>query len=268
MKFGQHFLVDPMVLQTMVDLTKRFGSRDTIVEIGPGRGVLTEQLVRLAKRVIAIEIDHTFAPTLTALQSQASNLEIIYADALQVDLAALGLQTDQYSVAANLPYEITAPLLRRFLTHTPFPKHLALLIQKEVAERITAKPGQLSILGLSVQAFARTRLLQLVPPQAFQPQPKVTSAVVSLDQIRHHNPFATDHAEKIYFQLVKAGFAQKRKLLSNNLKNINKSGQQSIPTAVISAIVAARGLSSTVRAQELSLADWLYLVDKLEKFIV
>lgn len=268
MKFGQHFLVDPEVLYAMVQLTERFGSRDTIVEIGPGKGVLTEQLVHLAKRVIAIEIDTTFAPELKKLQHEFSHLEVVYADALQVDLAALGLQSGKYSVSANLPYEITSPILRRFLTQAPFPKHLALLIQKEVAERITAKPGQLSILGLSVQAFARARLVREVPPEAFQPKPKVDSAIVSLDQIHLHNPFASVDAEKRFFRVVKAGFAQKRKFLMKNLKNINKNGEQSIPTEALEAAFQEQHINKTARAQELSLNDWLSLVDKIEKFIV
>lgn len=268
MKFGQHFLIDPTVLQTMVQLTERFGSRDVILEIGPGKGVLTEQLVHLAKRVIAIEIDQTFRPQLKKLELQFPNLEIIYNDVLKLDFSTLGLESGKYSVSANLPYEITAPILRRFLTQAPWPKHLALLIQKEVAERITAHPGQLSILGLSVQAFARTRLVQIVPPQAFQPKPKVDSAIVSIDQVRKQVPFFNDAAEKRFFQLVKAGFSQKRKFLLKNLKNINKNGRQLIPTETLVTAWQERGLEKSARAQELSLQDWFYLVDKFEKFIV
>ncbi|EKD76396.1 MAG: dimethyladenosine transferase [uncultured bacterium] len=268
MKFGQHFLIDPTVLQTMVQLTKQFGSPEVIVEIGPGKGVLTERLVHIAKRVIAIEIDKTFASILTRLQATAPQLEIIYADALSVDLTALGLVSGHYSVSANLPYEITSNILRRFLTQTPYPKHLALLIQKEVAERIVASPGQLSILGLSVQAFARPHLVQVVPPRAFQPPPKVDSAIVSLDKIRQNCSLVSSQAEKRFFQLAKAGFVQKRKLLMKNLKNINKNGEQSIPTAVIEAAFRERNINPLARAQELALEDWLYLVDKFGKFIV
>lgn len=268
MKFGQHFLIDPTVLQTMVQLTDRFGSHDTILEIGPGKGVLTEQLVHLAKRVIAIEIDQTFRSQLTKLKQQFPNLEVIYGDALKLDFTTLDLESGKYSVSANLPYEITSPILRRFLTQAPWPKHLALLIQKEVAERITAQPGQLSILGLSVQAFAHPRLVQIVSPQAFQPKPKVDSAIVSIDQVRQQVPFFNDTAEKRFFQLVKAGFAQKRKFLLRNLRNINKNGQQLIPTESLETAWQEYGLEKYVRAQELSLQDWLYLVDKLGKFIV
>jgi len=254
-KFGQHFLVDRSVLRSMVTTVAKYGSHTTLLEIGPGKGVLTRELVRMADRVIAVEIDRTLSVP------KYPNLEVIYADILKLNLVELGLRSGEYSIASNLPYDITGVVLRRFLTEEPYPSHMALLLQKEVAQRITAKPGDLSILGLSVQAFSRSRIVRTVSKTAFHPQPKVESAIVSLERIRQSVPFAPDQ-EKKFFWLVKVGFAQKRKLLSSNLKNAH------LPVEAILQAYQELGLPKTARAQELSLKHWCSLVDKLDKFIV
>lgn len=262
-KFSQHFLVDRHVLHDMVAVVKQHGSPDTILEIGPGRGVLTKELVKLAKRVIAVEIDRTFSQYLDPLQHQHPNLTIIYADILKLNLVELGLQSSEYSVASNLPYQITGSVLRRFLTEPPYPSHLALLIQKEVAQRITAKPGDLSILGLSVQVFSQPHMIRTVGPEAFRPKPNVMSAIVSLERIRKIATVPL-HQEKAFFRLLKIGFAQKRKLLSNNLLNV----LEKISKPELLQLFFTLGIKETARAQELSLDQWVRLVDKLDKFIV
>lgn len=260
-KYGQHFLNDKTVLQTMVDVVRRHGSQATILEIGPGKGILTAKLVKLARRVIAIEIDHSLAPHLDPLCKKYPNLSVVYGDVLKTNLTELGLRSGEYSLASNLPYDITGIVLRQFLTQAPWPTHMALLIQKEVAERITAKPGDLSILGLSVQAFSYPNLIRLVPPEAFSPKPKVHSAIVSLEGIHLHDAVPAAYTTA-WFRLIKAGFAQKRKLLKSNIHNIN------IPKDQIVSAFAELGLKETVRAQELSLKQWVSLVDKLHQFIV
>ncbi|MFA6475572.1 MAG: 16S rRNA (adenine(1518)-N(6)/adenine(1519)-N(6))-dimethyltransferase RsmA [Patescibacteria group bacterium] len=257
-KFGQHFLVDKKVLRTMVDIVAEYGSHETILEIGPGRGVLTKELVKMADRVIAIEIDQAFKPDLDSLQTKYKNLTVRYSDILKVDLMALGLTDGNYSLASNLPYEITGIVLRKFLTTQPYPKHMGLLIQYEVAERIVAKPGDLSILGLSVQALSQPRFITRVKPDSFRPRPQVDSAIISLENIRQH---ALPN-ESGFFRLIKAGFAQKRKLLRANLVNIK------IPKEAIISAFQELSLTETARAQELSLEQWLVLVDRLDKFIV
>lgn len=260
-KFGQHFLVDQGVLRDMVKVVQRFGSRDTILEIGPGQGVLTKQLVKLARRVVAVEIDCTMSPFLDPLVQQHPNLEIIYADILKLPLVDIGLVSGQYSLASNLPYDISGAVLRQFLSRSPYPSHMALLLQKEVAQRITAKPGNLSILGLSVQAFSDPHIIRTVGKEAFRPKPKVESAIVSLNHIRKRLPFAPDQEQK-FFWLVKVGFAQKRKLLSSNFKNVH------IPAVAVQQAFTDLELPPTARAQELSVKQWCSLVDKLDKFIV
>ncbi len=265
-KFGQHFLVDQSVLATMVKITAEHGSQETILEIGPGKGILTAELVKLAKRVIAVEIDRNLKPFLDPLEQNYPNLKVIYGDILDLNLLELGLVDGAYSLASNLPYEISGPVFRKFLTTHPYPSHMALLIQKEVAERITAKPGQLSILGLSVQAFANPHLVRLVDKRAFSPAPKVQSAIVSIEDIRVGQGM-TEIEEKAFFRLVKGGFAQKRKLLKKNLANMNLDGKK-IPNEAIISTFSDLNLSDTARAQELSLDQWAALVDKLEKFVV
>lgn len=267
MKFGQHFLIDEDVLETMVHLVDEYGSKDTLLEIGPGQGVLTKELAQLAQRVIAVEIDRQFIPILEPIKRKNINIELIFEDILCLQREQLGLTTGQYSVASNLPYEITSAFLRQFLTQPPYPNHMALLIQKEVAERLVAKPGKLSILGISVQAYCQPRYICAVPPSAFRPRPKVDSAIVSLEQIRSTNPFSSSAHEQAFFRLVKGGFAQKRKLLSSNLKNISYHDRLLPPMAIAEAFFDLK-IPVTARAQELSLDQWYAMVDKLEKFIV
>lgn len=267
MKFGQHFLIDEDVLETMVHLVDEHGSKDIILEIGPGKGVLTTELAQLTKRVIAVEIDPQFKTILKSLQRQNQNIEFIFQDILRLNREGLGLVSGQYSVAANLPYEITSVFLRQFLTQPPYPSHMALLIQQEVAERLVAPPGKLSILGLSVQVYCQPRYICSVPPSAFRPKPKVNSAIVSLERIRATNYFTSSAHEAAFFRLVRGGFAQKRKLLRSNLKNISYQGQF-LPLSIIDQTLTDLKLSSMTRAQELSLDQWLKMVDKLEKFIV
>lgn len=263
MKLGQHFLINREVLGAMVALVKEHGSKETILEIGAGKGVLTKELAHLAKRVIAVEIDKRFTPHLMEIAQHHPNVEIIFQDILRVDLARLGLENGHFSIAANLPYEITSIVLRNFLTKPPFPSNLALLIQREVAERLVAQPGKMSILGLSVQAFCQPRIIRFVPPSAFRPQPKVESAIVSLENVRAHVPFRSPHHEAGFFRLIKAGFAQRRKLLRSNLKHHFK-----ISTNELENALTELELPQTTRAQELSLNQWLALVDKLIKFLV
>lgn len=265
-KFGQHFLVDSEVLQAMVASVRRFGQYETILEIGPGQGVLTKELVKLAKRVVAVEIDQSLQSSLDALVKEHSNLEVIYGDILKLDLAKIGLKTGEYILASNLPYEITGAVLRQFTSVAPYPAHIALLIQHEVAKRLVAEPGDLSIVGIAVQAFSQPQLIRVVAPDAFNPKPKVNSAIVTLSNIRVQSAVSEDQ-EAIFFRFVKGGFAQKRKLLRANLQNINVGGKI-IPKSAILEAFQSIGLPETVRAQELSVQQWVLLVDKLGSFIV
>jgi 16S rRNA (adenine1518-N6/adenine1519-N6)-dimethyltransferase len=254
---------------------------DFVIEVGPGEGVLTERLVKRAKKVMAIEIDKDLAAKLNARFKKAKNLDIISADILEINLPELieknakihltpdpspyqgeGRNKPSYKVIANIPYYITSPIIRLFLETKYPPTEMLLMVQKEVAERICAKAGKLSILALSVQYYAEPELLFTVPRSAFFPIPEVDSAVIRIT--RNEEPACAEtpkdrkEAAKKFFKLVKAGFSAKRKTLVNNLSN-----SLQLEKSVIEKKLKQIGISAKQRAQELSLADWKKLTELL-----
>ncbi|MBI2415224.1 MAG: ribosomal RNA small subunit methyltransferase A [Candidatus Kerfeldbacteria bacterium] len=259
-QLGQHFLVDDTVLHTIVDTYRVDNGNGVVLEVGPGLGVLTAQLVQCAQQVTAVEFDRRFLPTLHNLQQHYPNLTIVQQDILQFDLQAHQLQPGQYDIVANLPYQITGQFFRRFLSTHYYPRRMVLLIQREVAQRLVAQPGEMSILGLAVQLWAKPRLVCTVPPQAFKPAPAVHSAIVVLDDIRQQC-FVTADQETRLFQLIKLGFSKKRKLLVSNLS-------ARIPKKALLEQFFHLGISQQARAQDLSLKQWLQLVDNLTIFMI
>ncbi|MGE0545193.1 MAG: 16S rRNA (adenine(1518)-N(6)/adenine(1519)-N(6))-dimethyltransferase RsmA, partial [Dehalococcoidia bacterium] len=214
---GQHFLSDPIILDRIVRESGT-GPNDTILEIGPGTGELTERLVHTARWVVAVEIDETLAQHVRRRFADVKNLRVINAAVLDhtpAELLAEGGATAPYAVVANIPYYITAPILRTFLETPDRPERLTLMVQKEVAESIVAPPGRLSLLGVSVQFYADARLLFVVPREAFYPPPKVASAVVRID-VRDRPAVDVPDVEQ-FFEVVRAGFSQPRKQLHNAL---------------------------------------------------
>ncbi len=263
---GQHFLTDTRVLDTIInEYTKNKGT-DTILEIGPGLGVLTERLVEVADRVISVELDRKLEPILHKLENQYENLTVVRKDILRTPLDELGLESGKFTVVANLPYQITSQFIRAMLTVEPYPDRMILLVQREVAERIVAQPGQMSILALSVQLFAKPEIISIVPPHAFFPPPRVFSAVLAINSVRQQQYIEIER-EKALFRLIKAGFAQKRKLLRSNLRNINHDGKN-IPLALIDEAFTALQIEKNTRAQEIPLELWLKLLDKIESFVI
>lgn len=257
---GQNFLIDPEVLQLMVD-TWLEEPTQTVLEVGPGLGALTTELVQYAKRVISVELDRQLLPVLQTVQHKWPHLEIINGSILNQDLAKFGLKSGEFSVAANLPYQITAHFLRQLLTQAPWPNRMVLLVQKEVAERMIAPAGSMSLLGLSVQLFSEPELIAVVPSTAFWPKPKVHSAIVALNHI--HARSMSEDLERKVFALAKAGFAQRRKLLASNLSGCILPGGSSLTKEQVVLALQRMELSPLVRAQNLSVADWLTLVDIL-----
>lgn len=262
---GQHFLIDPSVITASISAAQ-LSHHDIVVEIGPGLGVLTEQLTQNAGRVISIELDNRLRPILQALEAAHSNLETINQDFFKVNLAELGLRNAEYSVIANLPYQITSLCIKNLLTLEPWPKQMVLLVQREVAERIVAEPGQLSILGLSVQLYSHPTIIMDVPRGSFYPQPRVESAVLHIKDIRVATPHLHTN-EALFFKLVKAGFAQKRKKLLNNLQSMPYNNKK-IDAERLKILFSEMNISENVRAQELSLQQWLKMVDKIEYFVI
>lgn len=241
---GQHWLRDPASLTAMCDMA-HIGSGDTVLEIGPGLGTLTKELTTRAKQVIAVEFDSDLASDLAARVS-AANLEVIHSDILTFDLTKL---PSGYKVAANLPYYITSKIVRMLLESPNPPRELSLLVQKEVAERMAAQPGDMSILAVAVQYYAVPTLGTLVPARLFTPPPKVDSQIIGLRY--REEPLFEDIRTDEYFRVVRAGFGEKRKTLRNSLSGGLRIEKEAAARCLQDAQVNPRS-----RAEELSLDDW------------
>ena len=241
---GQHWLHDRDVLAHIADCAD-LNQTDTVLEIGPGLGTLTSELLRRSEKVIAVEFDAELARKLPG-QFPGKNLEVIESDILSFDLSDL---PTGYKVVANVPYYITSKIVQLLMTAENKPSLAVLLVQKEVAQRLAAKPGDMSILAVSAQLFADVTLGDIVPAEFFTPPPKVDSQVVILKT--RSEPFLTDISEKDLFRVVKAGFSSKRKKLRSSL-----SGGLGISKDDVESLLQKAGISPDNRAEELSLDNW------------
>ena len=246
---GQNFLKNQNVIDKIVS---HASVKDRcVVEIGPGEGVLTEALAQKAQRVVAIELDDRLIDALKSRFKKYENVIIVHDDVLHMNIEEIvkKYSTDfEYDVVANIPYYITAPIIRLFLETKNKPREIILMVQKEVAERLSAQPGQMSVLAVSAQYYADVEYLFSVPREDFEPVPNVDSAVVKLKIKDKQQELLSN---KNFFQIVKIGFSAKRKTLANNLAN----GLQ-IDKKEIERILEQQGLGSSARAQELSIQDW------------
>jgi len=275
---GQNFCVNEGVLQEMV-LAAELKKDEVVLEVGPGFGFLTEKLVQQCGKVVAVELEPVLAGLLKKSEWLSKNLEVIFGDILKLDISKI--ITGKYKVVANLPYSITSVFLKKMLTSQTKPESMTLLVQQEVAERICASPGEMSLLALSVQLYAKPKIIKKVDQACFWPKPKVVSAILKVEDI-HDFPFAKQISakdplrrnvgavggpasgwqEKVFWQVLKAGFCAKRKTLENNLSNsfhLNK--------AKVKEIIEKAGLLSNVRSQELSLDKWLEVVTAIQNLI-
>ena len=244
---GQNFLTNGSIAQRIV-ASANLSENDNILEIGPGKGILTEYLAISSAHALAIEIDQRL---IEPLQKQFKNIEIINEDILKIDLPKLieGNNFQKYKVVANLPYYITSKILRLFLETKYPPAEMILMVQKEVGERIVALDGKESILSISVKFYADPKILFEVGKENFDPVPKVDSAVI---RITRKNKIPDIDIKKL-FTLVRAGFSAKRKMLINNLANLGH------PRAELSEILKKAGIEPTVRAEKLKVEDWAKL---------
>ncbi len=246
---GQHWLSDPDSLQAMCEAAQ-LSTTDTVLEVGPGPGTLTTYLVRSVKAVIAIELDARLAAALPH-NVPAANLIVVEQDILQFDLTAV---PPDYKVVANIPYYLTSHLIR-VLSETPNqPACVVILVQKEVAERVAAEPGQMSLLSVTAQFYWQVSLGQVIPADLFVPPPKVDSQILILQRPAQPQ-FKNIHA-KPFFQLVKAGFANRRKTLLNSL-----SGGLHLSKDQAKLLLESAGIDPGVRPQELSMRQWQKLYD-------
>ena len=243
---GQHFLVDEEVLQTIVE-APNIQPKDRIVEIGPGIGVLTKELLARAGKVTAIELDERLIPILETYVHDDPKLEVVQGNALKVPMP-----TEPYKIVANIPYHITSPLLRHaFMESTVHPTSMTLLIQKEVAEKI-CDTEHAGILTIVVGLFGTPEVLIDVPPKSFLPPPKVDSAVLHIECFSE--PLADDETLKRIFSLIKIAFSQKRKMLRGTL------GKQPKGAEALQKV----GIDATRRPETLSVEEWVALARSLE----
>jgi 16S rRNA (adenine1518-N6/adenine1519-N6)-dimethyltransferase len=217
-RLGQHFLSDPTILRRIVAAAE-LQQEDLVVEIGPGPGKLTRILAENAKRVIAIELDENLHRSLRDEMHPQENVEIVQGDALEYPYEDL----PEFKVVANIPYYITTPILFRLLSNKVSLKTMTLTVQREVAERIVAKPGgkDYGVLSLMLQYRGTPELKFIIPKQAFRPVPRVDSAVIHISLLA--KPPVTVFAEDIFFIIIKTAFSQRRKMLSNSLKSLGKN---------------------------------------------
>ena len=254
---GQNFLQDPFALDTIAAAAE-IQINDIVLEIGPGLGSLTRYLAASAKKVIAVELDRKMIAPLQAVLAPYSNVQILQGDILELSPNDLIVEKD-YLVVANIPYYITSAVIRHLLESDPKPRCIVLTIQKEVAERICAKPGDMSLLALSVQVYGNPHIVARIPAEAFFPAPKVDSAVLRIDI--YPTPQIKSELLDSVFKLIKAGFSQKRKTLRNSL-----SAGLHISTNEAATLLAKVNIDPQRRAETLSLNEWSDLViEKLSR---
>lgn len=253
---GQNFLNSERVLTKIVDATDPTGN-DIVLEIGPGLGALTEKLLVFSGKVIAVEKDDTLYEILDEKfkkEAQDGKLDLIHKDIQDFDPNVLKFYKDsEYKIAANIPYNLTGLIIRKFLTADYQPSKMVLLIQKEVADRILARDGKESLLSISVKVYGKPRLITKVARGNFNPVPRVDSAVIEISNISRDH-FPNRGFEDLFFQIIHAGFGHKRKVLIKNLLDAG-FGDRTLWEAQFSK----QKLSLTVRAEELSVADWVFL---------
>lgn len=250
---GQNFLASPVAIEDIARAAE-IVSGETVVEIGPGMGVLTEALLRLGARVVAIEKDDRLQSILGAKfakEMRDGNLTLIHADILEVDYT---LFKSPYKVVANIPYYITGAILRMFLEAPEKPSTMVLMVQKEVADRIIAHDSKESMLSISVKAYGKPVMIRKVGKGSFRPAPTVDSAVIRIEDIS--NPFSSQMEEKRFFDIMHTGFAQKRKKLSRNLEAI-------ATRETIENVFKTLSLDENTRAEDVAPALWIELAKTL-----
>lgn len=259
---GQNFLTDPGVIEAMVDAAE-IGPEDLVIEIGPGIGVLTDAAAKRAKKVIAIEIDKALLPVLKYTLAHHNNVEIINEDILKVDLNKIireeAVEKQNVKIMGNLPYYITTPIITQLLEKGTRAASITIMMQKEVAERIVSPPGKKSFgaLSVAVQYYSNPQKVVSVPKEVFFPIPKVDSEVLILTLLE--KPAVEVKDKEMFFRLVKAGFAQRRKTLSNSLKGAG------LDKDAVEKALEDSGIEGSRRAETLSLEEFAALSDALSQ---
>jgi 16S rRNA (adenine1518-N6/adenine1519-N6)-dimethyltransferase len=248
--FGQNFLVDRAVLQQIVEAAE-LEQDEQVLEVGAGTGVLTRELARVARRVVAVELEQDMLTLLAKTTQDFTNIEIIARNLLYLDPQEVFGQ-ERYKLVANLPYYITAPTFRHFLENANAPRLLVVMVQYEVAQRIVAAPGDLSMMGVSVQFYGQPRIIARVPARSFYPAPKVDSAILRVD-VYEKAPLTPQERDS-FFRVVQAGFSERRKQVHNSLAHgLHRKDE------IIREWLTAAGIEANRRAETLSIEEWLRL---------
>lgn len=248
--FGQNFLIDRSVLGQIIEAAELKAS-EQVLEVGAGTGVLTRELATRSRRVVAVELEQDMLTLLAETTRTYPNVEILARNLLYLDPQEV-FGTEPYKLVANLPYYITAPTFRHFLESANPPRLLVVMVQYEVAQRMVAGPGDLSLLGVSVQFYGRPQIIARVPARAFYPAPKVDSAILRVDV--HEQVPLTPRERNTFFRVVQAGFSEKRKQVHNSLAHgLHRKDEE------IRGWLASAGIEASRRAETLSIEEWLRL---------
>lgn len=253
---GQHFLIDGEVLGVIVKAAE-LTPEDTVVEVGPGLGILTRELAQRAGNVIAVELDKELASLLQRQLSSLANLRVVNADILKVKLSQLLGGKSSYKVVANLPYYITSPVLRYFVESSPKPSLMVMMVQKEVGEAIVAGPGKMSLLAVSLQVYSEPKVVAYVPARSFYPQPKVDSVILRFDMLEEPAVKVADINS--FFEVVKCGFSSPRKQIHNSLAH-----GLGIKASEVAPLLKQADIDPQRRAETLSLEEWARLYKIVE----
>ncbi len=254
---GQHFLIDERILARIAEAAE-LEPGEWALEIGAGPGTLTRHLALRADHVVAVEIDERFMPLLQEVLSPFPNVTIVLGDILKMDPSDL-VHGHPYRAIGNIPYYITSSILRHLMEASRKPRRIVLTVQLEVARRITARPGAMSLLAVSVQVYGRPRVVERIQAGAFWPRPEVDSAVVVIEP--YERPVVDLHDPDWFFEVVRAGFSQRRKQLHNALRH-----GLGLPEAFVRAALAEAGIDPSRRAETLSLEEWARLSAALRSF--
>lgn len=255
---GQNFLSDENILNRIVSAAD-LRPGDEVLEVGPGLGSLTATLATQVSRVVAVELDNRLLPILKKQLASYAQVEIVHGDILQFDPAAYFAPSAAYKVVANVPYYITGGILRHLLTNQCLPQRLVLTVQKEVAERLTAPVGNLSLLAISVLFYGQTEYVTQLPAGAFWPRPNVDSAVIVIDTTKRPVSAQAVTNETLFFEIVRAGFSQKRKQIHKNLLSLGQSKEQT------QTILASAHIDPQRRAETLTIEEWIGLYQLFAK---
>ena len=256
---GQHFLVDKRVLSKIITAAD-LSEQDSVVEVGAGKGLLTSELAGRVGKVIAVEIDNILIPLLKSKYSQMDHVDVIHEDARNIDINQIIPVNQPYKLVANLPYYAALPIIRKFLESNHPPELIVVMVQLEVAERMTATVGKMSLVSVSIQLRGIPKIITTISPRSFKPQPKVSSAVIRIDV--RPKPLLELKSESEFFKVVRAGFSSPRKQIRNTLKQgLSLNGSET------DLLLRESGIDPTLRPQYLSMQDWGKLYSSFQNTI-